>query len=184
MVGLDSKLGLKVLAHFFSNPSQKLHLRDIAARLKADPANLSREMKRLSQAGLFVVEPLGRLKLYSLNPTYPLYKEISSIIFKTEGVEGALRTTMKDLKGVSASCLFGSFAAGKEDAHSDIDLLIVGSPNMERVGDHILDLEKKLGRPIQYRIFSQEEFDRRKISNDPFIKDVLSHPIILLSGEL
>jgi len=141
-------------------------------------------MKRLLQAGLFVAESKGRLKLYSLNRTYPLYKEISSIIFKTEGVEGALRAAMKDVKGIMASCLFGSFASGKEDAQSDIDLLIVGSPNMERVGDHILDLEKRLGRPIQYRVFSREEFDRRKRAKDPFIRDVLSKPMILLTGEL
>jgi len=184
MVGLDSKLGRRVLAYFFSNPSQKLHLRDIAARLDVDPANLSREMKRLMDAGLFHAQSKGRLKIYSLNRSYPLYKEISSIIFKTEGVEGALRTAMKDVKGIKASFLFGSFAAGKEDAHSDIDLLIVGSPDLERIGDHIIDLEKKLGRPIQYRIFSQEEFDRRKKAKDPFIRDVLGHPTILLTGEL
>lgn len=184
MVGLDSKLGRRVLAYFFSNPSQQIHLRDIAGRLDVDPANLSREMKRLLQAGLFVAESKGSLKLYSLNRAYPLYKEISSIIFKTEGVEGALRGAMKELKGVNASCLFGSFAAGKTDASSDIDLLIVGSPRMEEVGDHIVDLEKRLGRPIQYRVFSQEEFERRKRAKDPFIRDILSRPRILLTGDV
>lgn len=184
MVGLDSKLGRRVLTYFFTNPSLQLHLRDIAVRLSVDPANLSREMKRLMEAGLFVAEEKGRLKLYSLNRAYPLYKEISSIIFKTEGVEGALREAMKRLKGVKASCLFGSFASGKEDVQSDIDLLIVGSPHMDEVGDHIFDLEKKLGRSIQYRVFSEDEFARRKRAKDPFIRDILKHPIILLSGEL
>ena|SRR5579885_1400937 len=184
MIGLDSKLGRRVLTYFFTNPSQRLHLRDIANRLDVDPANLSREMKRLLGEGLFLAETKGRLKIYFLNRSYPLYKEISSIIFKTEGVEGALREAMKDVKGIKSSCLFGSFAAGQSDSQSDIDLLIVGSPDMEDIGDRIAVLEKRLGRPIQYRVFSQDEFDRRKVAKDPLIGDILRHPRIPLTGDL
>ena len=184
MIGLDSKLGRRVLVYFFSNPSYKLHLREMAVRLEVDPANLSREMKRLLQAGIFVAEPLGSLKLYSLNRSYPLYKELSSIIFKTEGIEGALRTAMKDLKEIKAACLFGSFAKGKPDEYSDIDLLIIGSPEFERMGDHILDLEKKLGRAIQYHVFSMDEFNRRKKMKDPFIQYILNNPVVSLTGKL
>ncbi len=184
MVGLDSKLGKRVLAYFFSNPSQKIHLRKMAARLSMDPANLSREMSRLLKAGLFKVEAVGRMKFYSLNRAYPLYKELASIIFKTAGVEGALRSAMRELKGVEESYLFGSFASGKTDEYSDIDLLIVGSPDAEVLGNVIALLEKSLGRPIQYRLFSRNEFERRRKNKDPFLKDIFSKPLISLRGEL
>lgn len=184
MTGLDSKLGRRVLAYFFSNPSQKLHLREIAVRLEVDPANLSRQMNRFLKSGLFIAEPRGRLKIYSLNTTYPLYKELSSIVFKTVGVEGALREAMNNLKGIETSCLFGSFASRRADEVSDIDLLIIGSPDLEELGERIFDLEKRLGRTIQYRILSRSEFDRRRRAKDPFLVDIRNKPIISLVGKL
>ena len=61
-----SKLRANLLLYFFTNPRAKLHLRDLAGRLIEDPGNLSRELHRLSDEGLFLVEDVGRQKYFSL----------------------------------------------------------------------------------------------------------------------
>jgi predicted nucleotidyltransferase len=90
---------------------------------------------------------------------------------------------MNSIMGIEASWLFGSFATGKTDEYSDVDLLIVGSPDVEVLGERIADLEKRLGRAIQYRIFSRGEFNQRKKRGDPFIQDILNKRMISLVGE-
>jgi DNA-binding MarR family transcriptional regulator len=51
-----------MLLHCFGNPSARRHLRDLAGRLDIDPANLSKELRRLEIEGLFRSEVSGRHK--------------------------------------------------------------------------------------------------------------------------
>lgn len=81
----EGSLRHRLLAHFFAHPGAKLFLREIAALLHLDPANLSREFKRLEREGLFRSELRGRQKYSSLNSRYPFYEELRSMILKTQG---------------------------------------------------------------------------------------------------
>jgi DNA-binding MarR family transcriptional regulator len=49
MLDLRSKARQRLLAYFFTNPTARHHLRDLAERLRIDPANLSKELRRLEQ---------------------------------------------------------------------------------------------------------------------------------------
>ena len=53
MFELRSKARRNLLAYYFTNPAARLHLRDLAERLKVDPSNLSKELGRLEREGLF-----------------------------------------------------------------------------------------------------------------------------------
>jgi predicted transcriptional regulator with HTH domain len=76
-----SRLRQNILSYFFTNPTARLYLREIAAILKVDPDNLSKEFNRLEKEGIFVSERRGNLKYFYLNKRYPLYQELKSIIF-------------------------------------------------------------------------------------------------------
>jgi predicted transcriptional regulator with HTH domain len=94
-----SRLRQNILSYFFTNPTARLYLREIAAILKVDPGNLSKEFNRLEKEGIFVSERRGNQKYFYLNKDYPLYQELKSIIFKTVGVEGRLRPFQKNSGG-------------------------------------------------------------------------------------
>ena len=53
MLDFRSKARQHLLAYYFSNPTARHHLRDLAERLGIDPSNLSKELGRLEREGLF-----------------------------------------------------------------------------------------------------------------------------------
>lgn len=177
-----SRLRRKLLSYFFTNPQSSLYLREIASILEEDPANLSREMSKLEKEGIFTSVTRGKQRYFKLNKGYSLYKELKSIIFKTTGVEGGLKGIIKALDGIRLSFIHGSFALNKENASSDIDLLIIGRPDENKLMHSIEELEKILHREINYNIYSEEEFKNRIRKKDTFITNVLKRPKIVLQG--
>ena len=86
-----SRLRQKILSYYFTNPTNQLYVRQLASILREDPGNLSKELSRLENEGIFIAETKGNQKHFYLNKRYPLYNELKSILFKTVGVEGRLK---------------------------------------------------------------------------------------------
>src|ERR1700732_2022497 len=85
MLDFRSKARQQLLAYYFTSPSARHHLRDLAERLSVDPSNLSKELGRLERDGLFRSELSGHQKYFQLNREYPLFNEVRSIVAKTIG---------------------------------------------------------------------------------------------------
>ena len=179
-----SRLRKKILSYFFTNPSAKLYLRETASILGEDAGNLSKELTKLEQAGVFISALRGNQKYFSLNKKYPLYKELRSIIFKTIGVEGSLNRIVNEVAGIEAAFIYGSFAMNKENSMSDIDLFILGNPDEDSLMAKIDILEKKLRREINYNIHSRKEFREKVRKKDSFIMNVLKGSKLILKGSL
>ena len=179
-----SRLRQNLLSYFFTNPDAKLYLREVASILKEDPGNLSKEFAKLEKEGIFTSTLRGNQKHFSLNKSYPLYKELKSIIFKTIGVEGSLKKLIESTDGILFSFIYGSFAQNKENTISDIDLLIVGCPNEDDLMQKIENLEKRLQREINYNIYPEEELKKKIRNKDSFILNVLKRPKKILKGKL
>lgn len=177
-----SRLRQKILSYFFTNPNTNLYLREIASILKEDPGNLSKEFSKLEKEGLFVSALRGNQKYFYLNKKYPLYREVKSIIFKTIGVEGSLKEIVNKLEGIETSFIYGSFAQNKENNLSDIDLLIVGNPDEDKLMQMIEDVEKRLQREINYNIYPKKEFKDKIKKKDSFILNIIKRPKIILKG--
>jgi len=177
-----SKTRRELLRLYFSNSDRKYYLRELERLLGFSVANIRRELLKLEKTGLFKTKRMGNLVYYSLNKNYPLYNELKNIIFKTIGVEGALREIINVMPGVEIALVYGSFATGKETEMSDIDLLIIGSPNEDELMTDIDKLEEKLRREINYTIYSRKEYKNRKRKRDTFIQNILTRPKILLKG--
>ena len=96
---LTSKLRRKLLTYSFTHPDETYYVRELSHLINEDPGNLSRELKRLEADGLFTSVTKGRLKFFSLNRKYPLFKELKEIIFKTEGVQGSLKELVRGYGG-------------------------------------------------------------------------------------
>jgi predicted nucleotidyltransferase len=174
----------KVLSYYFTNPAKTLYVRQLASILKEDPGNLSKELSRLVAEGIFIAEAKGNQKHFNLNKKYPLYRELKSILFKTVGVEGRLKGIIGKINGVRLSFIYGSYAANKENASSDVDLLIVGKPDEDRLLKEIESAERALGREINYNIYPPAEFNEKKRKKDSFITNILKRPKIILKGAL
>jgi len=72
--------------------------------------------------------------------------------------------------------LYGSFAKGEVHEGSDIDLIVIGDFKerfFERIGK-ILDLTDL---PVEPLVYTSEEFEELKTSQNPFINDILKTAI-------
>lgn len=170
-----SSLKKKLLAYFFTNPESRLYVREIALLIRVDPTNLSRVLRDFEAEGVFVSVKKGNQKYFSLNPQYPLYQELKSSIFKTLGVKGAIEEVMKRLRGIERAFLYGSYAKSAETAASDIDLCVITGKGFreDELLQDIHTLEKKLGREINYSLFTKEEWHGKERSGDSFVCGLL-----------
>lgn len=180
MINISSKLEIKLLSFFFVNEHKKLYLSEIARLLDLNPANLDKKLKRLEKQGVFLSEWQGKQKYYFLNKQFPLFGEYKSIINKTFGIESQMKISLKKVKNIREAFIFGSYAKGKLDQWSDIDLLIIGSHNPLSLSKIITRLEKVLFRSINIVELTSSELIKRKRMNDPLLNKIFSNKYIKL----
>ncbi len=182
MIDLRSRARQRLLAYYFANPTARLHLRDLAQRLAIDPANLSKELRRLETEGLFRSEVSGRQKYFQLNREYPLFAEVRSIVSKTIGAPSLIAQSLKKIEGIEEAYLYGSFASNQQDAASDIDVIVIGTPRSEVLAEAMGKIERQLGREVSYTILTRKEVDSRRARKDAFLENVWHNKRVSLIG--
>lgn len=168
MISLRSEITKKLLNYLFLNPDESLYVNELERKLEVDKRNLVKKLRELENEGLLNSEKRGNLKLYSLNQGYSLYDEYKKIIFKTVGVEEKLRKLLKQVGGVEQAFVYGSYAQNKLEAHSDIDLLVIGSHKILLLQRKLNILQKQIDREINVVNIDMKEYKKRLKEKDPF----------------
>ena len=171
-MNLRSEARRRLLAYYFTNPTARVHLRDLAEKLEIDPSNLSKELRRLEREGLFRSQVSGRQKYFQLNRDYPLFAEVRQIVGKTIGAAALIRESLKKIDAIQEAYLYGSFAKNQQDANSDIDVLMIGAPREGTLLQAMQKLERQLGREINYTVLTRKEFASRRARKDVFLESV------------
>ncbi len=179
---LNSRLRRKLLAYSFTHPDENYYVRELSHLINEDPGNLSRELKRLEDEGLYTSLTKGKVKFFSLNKRYPLYGELKKIIFKTEGVQGSLKELIQRYEGIALAFLYGSYAKSRENRGSDIDLVVVGKFPRDPFTRDIRELESRLNREINFTHYTESEFARERKKGGGFLNLILKDRIIVLKG--
>ena len=179
----SSKARVKLLTHFFSHPEEQFYARHLARQIEAHYSAVWQELDNLERIGLLVSERDANVKYYRLNPDFPIYDELKRIIMKTSGLGQSLREALDDLGMVEWAFIYGSVAAGEEDALSDVDLMLVGEVELLALSAVISRLEDQLGREINYVALTRAELVQRLADRDPFINNVLAGSKMMLIGD-
>ena len=180
---LFSSTRAELLGLFFNNPDDKFYLREIARHIGKDAAGIKRELDKLVKIGLLSKEKRGVQKYYFANKSSPIFSEMKGLIFKTTGIQGAMKASLSRLKGVKTSFIYGSYAKGSEKEDSNINLMVIGQANITELNDMVMGLEEKLKREIDYLVFDEQEYRKRKDTKDPFIRELLKGKKIFLVGK-
>jgi predicted nucleotidyltransferase len=117
-----------------------------------------------------------------LNAEHPLFDDLKNIVSKTVGVEGSLRNILSSIEKIKIAFIYGSFASKRQKAVSDIDLMIIGNPDVSNLNEKIAKLEKRLKREINITVYTWEEYKAKKEFQSGFILDLLKNPKIMLIG--
>jgi predicted nucleotidyltransferase len=141
-------------------------------------------MARLEKAGILVSARAGNLKQFRVNRSCSFFDELKGLILKTAGVAGQIKSLLEAVNGIELAFIYGSFAGGRENAESDVDLLIVGDVDLDMIDASLQGLEKAFGRSVNYVLYDPQEFKEKVTAKDGFISNVLDGEKIALVGDL
>jgi len=177
-----SKTREKILRFFFSDINKKYYLRQLEKILSISVANIRRELLSLEKVGLFKRDKIGNQVYYYLNKENPIFDEFKKIVSKTIGAEARIKEGLKKVANIDVAFIFGSFARNREDSFSDIDLMIIGRPDEDKLISKTSSIETDLGREINYNIFSAKDFRKGLRKKEVFLEEIMANPKIFIIG--
>jgi predicted nucleotidyltransferase len=177
-----SKIRRKLILLFIYNRKKEYFLNEIARNIGTSAGTAQRELNKLLKGDLIILAKRGNMNMYKLNTRYSLLSEVESIIRKTIGVEVELEEKLKNIPGISFALLFGSYVKGGFKSDSDIDLFVIGNMNEEKVYHAVQDVEKKIGREINFHLASKNEFVENSKSRT-FYKEIMSDHVMIFGDE-
>lgn len=86
---ITSRVRRKIVVVYAKYPDFKTHVRGLAKLIKEDAGNIQRELARLERAGFLVSEKQSNTKLYGANKQFPIFKELQSIVLKSQALKRA-----------------------------------------------------------------------------------------------
>ena len=173
----------RVLGLLLLHADKRYHVLEIARLTDTVAGTLHKELSRLADAGLLLKETVGNQVLYGANRDCPIFEELASIFRKTSGITDVLAGALASFsEKIVAAFVFGSMASGKEAAGSDVDLLVIGDVGFTEVARAIYSAQEVLGREINPKVYSKEEWNQMLKNKDAFIKEVLKKPKLFITG--
>ena len=83
-VFITSRVRRKIVVVYAKYPDFHTHVRGLAKLIKEDPGNIQRELKKLEKVGFLTSEKQGNTKIYSTNKQFAIFKELQSIVIKSQ----------------------------------------------------------------------------------------------------
>jgi predicted transcriptional regulator with HTH domain len=168
-----------IMSLLFNSPEEKFYVREIARLVNKNPSGVKRELDNLKKMDLVTSENEGNLKYFKANRNSSLFPELKSLIAKSLGLPGALKSILK-ASDVRRAFIFGPYI-NNTNLHK-LDLFIVSDSNHF---DKILgDIEKRFGRKINYTVINESEYRSQKKSGDRKLKKLINSKKMLLLGKL
>jgi DNA-binding transcriptional ArsR family regulator len=132
-----SRVRNKVLCLLLDNPQQMLYVRELTRASGEEINAVRRELEHLDKRGIIVKEKRGNRVYYQANPTYDYFEDLLSMVAKSIGIGQAIRDNRKDLGKVKFAMLSGKYARNKPREKGEIDLLVVGTINLDKLNELI-----------------------------------------------
>jgi predicted nucleotidyltransferase len=173
----------RVLGLLLLNPEQSYHVREIARLTGTTAGTLHKELSKLASAGVLARVPRGNQIAYSADRTCPIFDELAGIMRKTSGLADVIaQAFLPVLSNVTVTFVFGSVAQAKETSNSDVDVMVIGNLSFAEVVRLLYPTQSTLGREINPKVFTVDEWRSKLKVKDAFVRDVLAKPKIFLIG--
>lgn len=172
----------EVLRLLFESGKEELHLRDLARLAGLSPTALQKELDSLERKELITARRDGNRRYFRANTANPLYPELHGIVVKTSGIAAELRRALATVDGITLAFIFGSTAAGTARGTSDVDLLILGSAGLRKIGPALRGVADTLAREINPVCISPTEWREKLRRDDAFVSRLLEEPKLWLKG--
>lgn len=163
----------RLLAELFVFADGPVTLSELANRAGTSLGGAHKEIERLETSGLVKSTTLGRSRLVEPDDSSPVYSEMRGLLVKTLGPASLLRSALSDIAGIGEAFIYGSWADPAQTKPADIDVLVIGEPDVAQVYDAVSAVEAEVGRPINVTVRSPDEWEN---ADRPFETAVRSRP--------
>lgn len=178
-----SRVRNTLLCLLFDNPQQMFYVRELTRASGEEINAVRRELEHLDKTGIVTKEKRSNRVYYQANFAYDYFEDILSIVAKSTGIGAAIRERRKDLGKIKFAMLSGKYARNKARETGEIDLLVVGTVNLDQLNSLIKTEEQRRETEINYTVMTQDEFIFRKSRRDPFLLGILSRSRIMIIGD-
>lgn len=151
---LGNKNIIKILSFFFRNPTKELSQIELLKKTKISKATLIKWLKLLVDEQITLMKKVGVTNLYKLNNENNFVKYLK-ILFTISELDPIKELSQKHNSDIY---LYGSTARGENVENSDIDLLVIGSPDKIALVKDINNISQKINKEIKMQIFSKQEW--------------------------
>lgn len=167
---------------FFTHQNEMYYVREITREIKEEINAVRRELDRMLTSGILKSEQRGNRLYYSLNSKYLFFQELQQMVAKNTGLGDKIRKARRKLGNVTFVMFSARFIKGLAPRQSEVDLLVVGDIVLPELDQLVKQEEARIGREINYAVFSDDEFEFRKTRRDPFIMYVLYGSRVMVIG--
>jgi len=184
MAGMFRKTRTAVLSLLFMHPDEEFYLRQIARATGAAVGALQRELRFLSGTGIIRRTVKGHQVYFQADERCPVFEDLKSIITKTSGAADVIRAALAPLaEKIKVAFIYGSFARGAQEKHSDLDILIVGGITFGEVVEALGPAQDALRREVNPVVYPVREFAARLRQRDGFLERVLDGKKVFVAGD-
>ncbi|WP_233259468.1 nucleotidyltransferase domain-containing protein [Ramlibacter sp. WS9] len=172
-----------VLSELLLHPEAALHVRELARLTGASPGSLHRDLRAMTALGLLLRQEVGRQVHYRANTQSPVFDELSGLLRKTVGLVDVLHEALNPMVDqIDYAFVYGSMASGAEHAHSDVDVMIVGSIGFGDAVQALSSAQDKLRREVNPTVLTTAQVARKLKEKDGFVAQVWAKPRLWVIG--
>ena len=180
---LSSKIRAEIFRMLFGLSDESLHMREIERRSGFAIGTIQTELKKLLKLDLVKKRRDGNRLYFTANRDHPLYPEIHNLVLKTVGLAEYIKAALEKSAEINLAFVFGSLADNRENAESDVDLMVIGELGLKKLIGLLSGVSEQIGREINPHILSSSEFSNRVAEKDHFISRVMESPRIFITGD-
>lgn len=170
---------LRLLGYLFVHADAAISIAELERRTGIPQQTISREVDRLSEAGLLVVRSSGRMRLVAANTGSPYFADLQALLLKAAGPAVLLSEALAEVRGIGEAYVFGSWARRYRGepgpSPADVDVVVIGDADPEAVEAVCMEVGRRLGLEVNAIVLSDGEWEGRASG---FLRQLREGPLV------
>ena len=181
---VGSRTRAKLIELFFSKPGETFYVRQVVRLVEEEINSVRRELANLEKTGVLLKEQKSNKLFYKANFKFVFFNELVLIGFKSKKFWADLTKYNNKENCILKVICSKNFVCGTfGDSENEVDMVIIGKINVDKIGKIVEEEEKNRNKEINYMVMTKKEFTLRIQSRDPLLIDIfLKEPITVLGG--
>ena len=181
---ITTKVKQRVLAATLLHPERSWYLRELARSLSLAASTVQHELRLFASAGLLTRREDGNRVYYQADTRSPVFRALAELLVRTSGIADVARSVLDPFAaGLDVAFIYGSVAAGEEQASSDVDLMVIGKVPLSDIAAALREAEEQIGRSINPTVYTSEEFIMKIRDGHHFLTSVIKTELLFVYGK-